>query len=216
MTALRVALVDDHHVVRRGIQSFLGAMPDIEVVGSAPSGEAFLEQVEAWLPDVVVMDLYMPGGIDGIETTRRLREISPHTQVVVLTAHTDDERVIAALRAGAIGYIRKESDPALLVDALRAAARGQSVIDPAVAGALLRDLTGAKLPGSDLTGREREILLELARGRTNKEIAAALVIGEETVKTHVGNILSKLHLRHRHQAMIYALKNGLITLDELD
>jgi NarL family two-component system response regulator LiaR len=216
MTALRIALVDDHHVVRRGIQSFLGAMPGLEIVGSAPSGEAFLEQVEAWLPDVVVMDLYMPGGIDGIETTRRLREITPHTQVVVLTAHTDDERVIAALRAGAIGYIRKESDPALLVDAVRAAARGQSVIDPAVAGALLRDLTGAKLPGSTLTEREREILLELARGRTNKEIAAALVIGEETVKTHVGNILSKLHLRHRHQAMIYALKNGLITLDELD
>ncbi|PJF24108.1 MAG: hypothetical protein CUN53_19495 [Phototrophicales bacterium] len=115
-----------------------------------------------------------------------------------------------------MGYIRKESDPALLVDALRAAARGQSVIDPAVAGALLRDLTGAKLPGSALTEREREILLELARGLTNKEIAAALVIGEETVKTHVGNILSKLHLRHRHQAMVYALKRGLITLDELD
>jgi NarL family two-component system response regulator LiaR len=157
----------------------------------------------------------MPGGIDGIEATRRLRESTPHTQVVVLTAHTDDERVIAALRAGATGYVRKESDPQLLVDAIRAATRGQSVIDPGVAGALLRDMTRTKLPGGDLTEREREILLELAHGLSNREIADKLVIGEETVKTHVGNILSKLHLRHRHQTVIYALKHGLLTLDDL-
>lgn len=213
---MNIVLVDDHHVVRRGIQSFLSATPDLNVVGSAASGEELLEHIEAWLPDVVVMDLYMPGGIDGIETTRRLREITPHTQVVVLTAHTDDERVIAALRAGAIGYIRKESDPQLLLDAIRAAARGQSVIDPAVAGAVLRDMTQSPLPGNDLTQREQEILLELAHGHSNKEIAAKLVIGEETVKTHVGNILSKLHLRHRHQALVYALKKGLITLDDLN
>lgn len=216
MTALKVVLVDDHHVVRRGIQSFLGAMPDLTVIGSASSGEELLTRIEGWLPDVVVMDLYMPGGMDGIETTRRLREITPHTQVVVLTAHTDDERVIAALRAGAIGYIRKESDPQLLVDAIRAAVRGQSIIDPSVAGAVLRDMTQAKVPGSDLTEREREILLELAQGRTNKEIAARLVIGEETVKTHVGNILSKLHLRHRGQTIIYALKKGIISIDDLE
>jgi two-component system, NarL family, response regulator LiaR len=216
VSELHVVLVDDHHVVRRGIQSFLSAMPDIRIVGTAASGEELLRQVETWMPDVVVMDLYMPGGIDGIETTRRLREITPHTEVVVLTAHTDDERVIAALRSGAIGYIRKESDPQLLVDAIRAAARGQSMIDPSVAGAMLRDMSGAKYPGSDLTEREREILLELARGMTNREIAGRLVISEETVKTHVGNILSKLHLRHRHQTMVYALKKGLITLDELE
>ncbi|MCU0466207.1 MAG: response regulator transcription factor [Anaerolineae bacterium] len=172
--------------------------------------------MEGWLPDVVVMDLYMPGGMDGIEATRRLREITPHTQVVVLTAHTDDERVIAALRSGAIGYIRKESDPQLLVDAIRAAAAGQSMIDPAVAGAVLRDMTQTRVPGSDLTEREQEILLELAHGRTNKEIAAKLVIGEETVKTHVGNILSKLHLRHRHQTIVYALKNGLVNLNDIE
>jgi NarL family two-component system response regulator LiaR len=216
VSELHVVLVDDHHVVRRGIQSFLSAMPDIRIVGTAASGEELLRSIETWLPDVVVMDLYMPGGIDGIETTRRLREITPHTEVVVLTAHTDDERVIAALRSGAIGYIRKESDPQLLVDAIRAAARGQSMIDPSVAGAMLRDMSGAKYPGSDLTEREREILLELARGMTNREIAGRLVISEETVKTHVGNILSKLHLRHRHQTMVYALKKGLITLDELE
>lgn len=214
--SIKVCLVDDHHVVRRGIQSFLSAIPDMQVVGSVPSGEALLDKVESWMPDVVVMDLYMPGGMDGIETTRRLREITPHAQVVVLTAHTDDERVIAALRAGASGYMRKESDPQLLVDAIRGAAQGQSVIDPVVAGALLKDLTRVKIPGSDLTDREREILLQLARGRTNREIAAAFVIGEETVKTHVGNILSKLHLRHRHQALIYVLKNDLLSLNDLD
>lgn len=215
MNPLKIVLVDDHHIVRRGLQSFLGATPDLQVVGSASSGEQLLQQVEGWLPDVVVMDLYMPGGMDGIETTRRLREITPHTQVVVLTAHTDDERVIAALRSGAIGYIRKESDPQLLVDAIRAAAVGQSMVDPAVAGAVLRDMTQTRVPGSDLTEREQEILLELAHGRTNKEIAAKLVIGEETVKTHVGNILSKLHLRHRHQTIVYALKNGLVNLDDI-
>ena len=213
---IQVVLVDDHHVVRRGIESFLSAMPDIKVVGSAESGEQLLEHLEQWLPDVIVMDLYMPGGIDGIETTRRLRAMSPHTQVVVLTAHTDDERVIAALRAGAIGYVRKESDPLLLVDAIRSADTGKSVIDPAVASAVLRDMSRQKMPGVDLTERENEILLELAHGLSNKEIAEKLVIGTETVKTHVGNILSKLHLKHRHQAIVYALKNGLLSLDELE
>ena len=213
---IQVVLVDDHHVVRRGIESFLSAMPDIEIIGSVESGEVLLERLEKWLPDVIVMDLYMPGGMDGIETTKQLRAISPHTQVVVLTAHTDDERVIAALRAGAIGYVRKESDPLLLLEAIRSAIVGKSVIDPAVASAVLRDMTQHKMPGIDLTEREQEILLELAHGLTNKEIAAKLVIGTETVKTHVGNILSKLHLKHRHQALVYALKNGLLSLDELE
>jgi len=213
---IQVVLVDDHHVVRRGIESFLSAMPDIKVVGSAESGEELMDKLEKWLPDVIMMDLYMPGGIDGIETTRRLRAVSPHTQVVVLTAHTDDERVIAALRAGAIGYVRKESDPMLLLEAIRGADSGKSIIDPAVASAVLRDMTRQKMPGVDLTERESEILLELAHGLTNKEIAEKLVIGTETVKTHVGNILSKLHLKHRHQALVYALKNGLVSLEELE
>lgn len=213
---IQVALVDDHHVVRRGIESFLSAMPDIEVIGSAESGEILLENIEKWLPDVIVMDLYMPGGIDGIEATKQLRAISPHTQVVVLTAHTDDERVIAALRAGAIGYVRKESDPQLLVEAIRSANAGKSIIDPIVATAVLRDMTQQKMLGINLTDREQEILIELAHGLSNKEIAEKLVIGTETVKTHVGNVLSKLHFKHRHQAIVYALKNGLVSLDELD
>jgi NarL family two-component system response regulator LiaR len=213
---IRVVLVDDHHVVRRGLQSYLEAHPDISVVGTAASGEALLQALEKWLPDVVVMDMLMPGGIDGIETTRRLRVISPHTQVVVLTAYTDDERVVAALRAGAIGYIRKESDPQILLDAIRAANRGQSVLDPTVARSVLHELSRNRADDNQLTEREREVLQQLILGRTNRQIAEALVIGEETVKTHVGNILTKLHLAHRSQAIIYALKKGLITLDELE
>lgn len=216
MTPIRVVLVDDHFVVRRGLQSYLSAMPDIAIIGSVASGEELMEKIEGWLPDVVVMDMYMPGGIDGIESTRRVREISPHTQVVVLTAHTDDERVIAALRAGAISYVRKESDPQLLLDAIRGATRGQSIIDPTVADVLLRDMTLRKIPGMDLTERERDVLREVALGLTNKEIASKLIIGEETVKTHVGNILSKLHLRHRNQAIFYALKKGLISLSDIE
>lgn len=213
---IQVVLVDDHHVVRRGLQSFLESNSDIRVVGSAPTGEQALARMEDWLPDVVVMDLLMPGGIDGIETTRRIRALTPRTQVVVLTAFTDDARVIAALRAGAIGYIRKESDPEVLLGAVRAAARGQSLLDPTVAGAVLHELARDRTPGNELTEREREVLGQLARGLTNKQIADALFISEETVKTHVGNILSKLHLAHRSQAIIYALKKGLIALDDLE
>lgn len=216
MNAIRVVLVDDHHVVRRGLQSFLGAYPDIQIVGTAANGEEALQHLEDWLPDVIVMDLLMPGGMDGIEATRQVRAISPHTQVVVLTAHTDDERVVAALRAGAIGYIRKESDPELLLRAIRSASRGQSVLDPGVAHTILQDLARDRVPGNVLTEREQEVLRHLAQGLTNRQIAETLVIGEETVKTHVGNILSKLHLAHRSQAIIYALKKGLISLDELE
>jgi len=119
MDTIRLVLVDDHRVVRRGLRSFLEAFPDITIVGEASSGEEVLEKIEGWLPDVVVMDLLMPGGIDGIETTHRVRSITPHTQVVVLTAHTDDARVVAALRAGAIGYVRKDAEPEILLAAVR-------------------------------------------------------------------------------------------------
>ncbi len=216
MSQIRVALVDDHQVVRQGLRSYLEAFTDVCVVGMASSGEEAVLQVDAWLPDVIVMDLLMPGGIDGIETTRRIRTRSPHTQVVVLTAYADDARVVAALRAGAIGYIRKEADPELLLSAVRAAARGQSVLDPSIAGSVLQDLLRGRLPGSELTEREMDVLRQLANGRTNKQIAEVLVISEETVKTHVGNILAKLQLAHRGQAILYALKQGLISLDELE
>jgi NarL family two-component system response regulator LiaR len=211
-----VVLVDDHHVVRRGLRSFLESYPDIVIIDEAASGEEILNTVGALLPDVVVMDVRMPGGIDGIEATRHLRLLSPHTQVVVLTAHTDDARVVAALREGAIGYVRKDAAPEVLLMAVRGAAHGQSVLDPAVAGAVLQELLHSSgLQPDELTGREVEVLRQLAQGRTNREIAALLTVSEETVKTHVGNILAKLHLAHRTQAALYALKRGYVTLDEI-
>jgi NarL family two-component system response regulator LiaR len=216
MDPIRVVLVDDHRIVRRGLRSFLEAFPDITIVGESCSGEEVMEQVESWLPDVVIMDLLMPGGMDGIETTRRVRSITPHTQIVVLTAHTDDARVIAALRAGAIGYVRKDAEPEVLLAAVRAAARGQSMLDPAMAGTVLQELVSSTETQRDLTERELEVLRLLAHGRTNREIAEELVLGEETVKTHVGNILAKLHLAHRTQAVVHAFKQGLISLDEID
>jgi NarL family two-component system response regulator LiaR len=215
MPDIRLVLVDDHRVVRRGLRSYLEAFTDISIVGEASSGEAALENIDGWLPDVVVMDLLMPGGIDGIEATRRVRSISPHTQVVVLTAYTDDARVVAALRAGAIGYVRKEANPEVLLAAVRAAAQGQSVIDPAIAEAVLEDLVSDSPAKEDLTQRELDVLRSLAHGRTNREIAEELVVGEETIKTHVGNILAKLHLAHRTQAVVFALKEGLISLDDV-
>ena len=213
---ISVLLVDDHRVVSSGVRSYLESFPDVKVVGMVGSGEEALDRLDEWLPNVVVMDLLMPGGMDGIEATRRIRARSPRTQVVALTASTDEARLIAVLRAGAIGYVRKDADPEVLLAAVRAAARGQSLIDPQVAGTVLQDVLRNKIPGSELTERELDVLRELAQGRINKEIADALGVSEETVKTHVGNILSKLHLAHRTQAVIYALKRGLVSLDDLD
>jgi NarL family two-component system response regulator LiaR len=135
---------------------------------------------------------------------------------VALTSYADDARVVAALRAGAIGYVRKEADPDVLLSAIRAAARGQSLLDPAVAGAIMQELQRGGRHNAELTEREQEVLRQLALGRTNREIAEALVVSDETIKTHVGNILTKLQLAHRTQAVIYALKKGLISLDDLE
>jgi DNA-binding NarL/FixJ family response regulator len=172
--------------------------------------------LEDWLPDVVVMDLLMPGGMDGIEATQQVRQLSPHTRVVVLTAHTDEARVVAALRAGAIGYVRKDADPELLLTAVRAAAKGQSMLDPSIAGSVLQEVVRETAVAPNLTERETAVLRWLAHGKTNREIAAELVVSEETIKTHVGNILSKLQMSQRTQAVIAALKQGLISLDEID
>lgn len=214
---IRVLLVDDHPVVRQGLRSYLESFGDIVVTGSAASGEEALTLLESCLPDVAVVDLLMPGGMDGFQTLRRVRGLSPHTQVVVLSGYSDDARVLAALRAGASGYVRKEAEPEVLLAAVRAAARGQSTLDPALAHTVLQELArGSSTTGPDaLTAREQEVLRQLALGRTNREIAEALIVGEETVKTHVGNILAKLHLAHRTQAIIYAFKHGLASVDDL-
>jgi NarL family two-component system response regulator LiaR len=213
---IRVVLVDDHRVVSRGVHSYLESFGDLEVVGVAANAEELLAKLEEWSPEVVVMDLLMPGGMDGVEATRRVRERWPRIQVVALTASTDDARLIGSLRAGAIGYVRKDAEPEVLLAAVRAAAKGQSMIDPAVASTVLQEMAcGGQAQGERLTERETEVLKQLANGKTNREIAEALFISEETVKSHIGNILSKLHLAHRTQAVIYALKQGLISLDDL-
>ena len=215
MSRTRVVLVDDHRVVQSGLRSYLESFPDMEVVGAASSGEEVLEKLEGWLPDVVVMDLRMPGGMDGVEATRRLRALSPHTQVVVLTAHTDDARVMGALRAGAIGYVRKDADPEVFLAAVRGAAQGRSVLEQSVAGSVLQELARSGGLTEPLSERETEVLRQLAHGRTNRAIADNLHVSEDTIKTHVGNILSKLQLAHRTQAVVYAFKQGLISLDEI-
>jgi NarL family two-component system response regulator LiaR len=184
-------------------------------VGEASTGEEAIAKLETWLPDVALVDLLFPGGIDGIETAKRMRAISPKTQVVMLTAQEDNARVVAALRAGAVGYVRKDGEPEVLLAALRNAAKGQPTFDPAIANAVLQDIVGEIPTQYDLTEREMDVLRLLANGQTNREIAQSLVIGEETVKTHVANILAKFHLVHRTQAALYALKRGLISLDDV-
>src|SRR5262249_29256557 len=194
--------------------SYLESFGDLSVAGVASNAEELLTRLDEWLPDVIVMDLLMPGGMDGVEATRRVRERWPRTQVVALTASTDDARLIGALRAGAIGYVRKDAEPELLLATVRAAARGQSMIDPTVASTVLQEMARGGLTGGELTEREIEVLRQLAHGSTNREIAEALFISEETGKTHIGNILSKLHLAHRTHAVIYAVKQGNISLGE--
>jgi DNA-binding NarL/FixJ family response regulator len=212
MGRIHVALVDDHRVVTRSLKAYLESFPDLAVVGIASSGEELLEHLDEWRPDVVLQDLLLPGGLDGIETTRRTKERAPAVQVVALTASTDEARMMGVLRAGATGYVRKDADPEILLAAVRAVARGRTYIDPSLARQVLE---GAGGPG-DLTGREREVLRHVALGRSNKEIGEALFISEETVKTHVGNVLSKLQVDNRAQAIVQALKRGLVALEELE
>lgn len=213
---IRVVVVDDHQVARHGLHSFLTAFPDLEVVGEAASGEEALHRIEEWMPDVMVMDLLMPGGMSGIETIKQVRALLPSTRLVALTSSIDDALVGAALRAGAIGYVRKDADLELLLASIRAAARGQSLLDPSIASVVMHELAHVGQPGAELTEREQDVLRQLALGRTNHEIAVSLSVSDETVKTHVGNILTKLQLAHRTQAVIYALKKGLISLEEID
>ncbi len=210
---VRVLLVDDHAVVRRGLSAFLMTYEEIDVVGEAAGGTEGIEMVKQFLPDVVLMDLVMPE-MDGIEATRRIRQISPSTQVIVLTSYSEDERIFPAIKAGALSYLLKDVGPDELVRAIKAARRGEATLHPAVAGRLMHELTAARTsPLDELTDREREVLTCIARGMSNAEIANYLTIGERTVKTHVSNILSKLHLQDRTQAALLALRERLVSLD---
>ncbi len=208
--AVRVMLVDDHAVVREGLKNFLGALGGFTVVGEAGSGEEALALAARAQPQVVLMDLVMPG-MDGVEATRRLREAVPDTKVIVLTSFADDDKLFPALRAGAVAYLLKDVGPKDLAEAIRAAARGESRLHPEVTKRLMAGLAG----GSDrrledlLTAREMDVLKCIARGRSNKEIGAELFISEKTVKSHVGSILDKLGLADRTQAALFAVKHGL-------
>ena len=212
MSGVKIALVDDHRVVAQSLKAYLESFPDLRVVGIANSGEDLLAYLDDWKPDVVLQDLLLPGGMDGIETTRRVRERATDVRIIALTASTDEARMMGVLRAGANGYVRKEAEPETLLAAVRAVARGKTYIDPAVSRDLLRSTT----PGDDLTPRETEVLRQLALGRSNKEIAGVLSIGDETVKSHVSSVLAKLQAENRAQATVQALKRGLVSLEELD
>ena len=211
----RVLLVDDHAVVRAGTRLFLEGYEDIEVVGEATDGVQALALTVDLRPDVVLMDLAMPT-VDGVEATRRIKAAVPDVDVIVLTSFVEDDQVTAVIQAGAIGYVLKSADPAEMVAAIRAARRGEVHLDPAVARRLLRAMSTPKTPElvEPLTEREREVLALLARGAANKEIARALGVTDKTAKGHVGNILGKLGLTSRTQAVIYALRHNLVTLDD--
>ncbi|MEK9522078.1 response regulator transcription factor [Streptomyces venezuelae] len=207
---IRVLLVDDHQVVRRGLRTFLEVQDDIEVVGEASDGAEGVARAEELRPDVVLMDVKMPG-TDGIEALKRLRALDNPAKVLVVTSFTEQRTVVPALRAGASGYVYKDIDPEALAGAIRSVHAGHVLLQPEVAGALLAqdDSHGGTGRGSTLTEREREVLGLIADGRSNREIARALVLSEKTVKTHVSNILMKLDLADRTQAALWAVRHGL-------
>jgi DNA-binding NarL/FixJ family response regulator len=207
---IRVLLVDDHQVVRRGLRTFLEVQDDIEVVGEASDGAEGVDRVEELRPDVVLMDIKMPG-MDGIEALRRLRELANPAKVLIVTSFTEQRTVVPALRAGAAGYVYKDVDPEALAGAIRSVHAGHVLLQSEVAGALLaQDGPGTgQGRNTSLTDREREVLGLIADGRSNREIARALVLSEKTVKTHVSNILMKLDLADRTQAALWAVRHGI-------
>ncbi|MFF7439447.1 response regulator [Streptomyces sp. NPDC008122] len=207
---IRVLLVDDHQVVRRGLRTFLEVQDDIEVVGEAADGAEGVARAEELHPDVVLMDVKMPG-TDGIDALKRLRELGNPARVLIVTSFTEQRTVVPALRAGARGYVYKDVDPDALAGAIRSVHAGHVLLQPEVAGALLAedDHGGGTGRGGTLTEREREVLGLIADGRSNREIARALVLSEKTVKTHVSNILMKLDLADRTQAALWAVRHGL-------
>jgi len=210
--SIRVMIVDDHAVVREGLRAFLALQDGLEIVGEAGDGAEAVREAERVNPDVVLMDLVMPG-IDGLTAMRELRTRLPRTRVIVLTSFLDDDRLLPAIQAGVAGYLLKNAEPSELARAVRSAHNGEAIIDPTVAARLVRAISdGApKDPEAELTPREREVLGLIAGGRSNKRIAFELGISEKTVKTHVGHVLAKLGVTDRTQAAMVALRRGLVT-----
>jgi len=215
---ITLLLVDDHALVRQGVRAFIETQPDIAVVSESDSGGQAVALCADLAPDVVLMDLIMPG-MDGVEATRQVKAISPRTQVIILTSYHEDEHILPAMRAGALSYLLKDVGPEELAQAVRKAARGEVVLHPRVAAQVIQALHGGApkpaAPASPveppLTAREIEVLRLIAEGRSNHEIADALFVSEKTVKSHVSNILSKLHLADRTQAAVYAWREGVVT-----
>ncbi|HEX8598617.1 MAG TPA: response regulator transcription factor [Chloroflexia bacterium] len=208
---IAVVLVDDHAIVRQGLRTYLELQSDIEVVGEASDGREAVGVVRDTLPDIVLMDLVMPNS-DGVEATRAITVMAPSTRVIVLTSFSEDEKVFASIKAGAQGYLMKDVLPQDLVKAIRTVYRGEAQLDPEIARKLMQEFTNPQpqTPRHDLTERELEVLRLIAHGKTNKDISEDLVLSEKTVKTHVSNILQKLHLSDRTQAAVYALRQKIV------
>ncbi|HLZ70629.1 MAG TPA: response regulator transcription factor [Dehalococcoidia bacterium] len=213
--AIRVVIVDDHAVVREGLRTYLELSDEIEVVGEARNGREAVDRARQLKPDVMLMDLLMPE-MDGIAATRGVKEVSPETNVIVLTSFTDDEHIMPALRAGATGYLLKDVSATDLVRAIEGANKGQAQLHPEVARKLMEQVSQPAArqepPGAALTPRELEVLRLIASGMSNKEIARELVLNERTVKGHVSNILSKLGLADRTQAALYAVRERIVPM----
>jgi two-component system, NarL family, response regulator LiaR len=210
---MSILIVDDHEVVRNGIRAYLETLPEFHVVGEAVSGEDAVAMVGELIPDIVLLDLIMPG-MDGVEATRRIKQISPRTQVVVLTSYHEDVHIFPALKAGAIAYILKDMKMEKLVEVLHRALQGEVTLHPRVAMRVLQNIRGEDDEDqplfTELTDREQDVLKLIANGLTNSQIAEKLFISENTVKGHVSNILSKLHLADRTQVAVYAWQRGLV------
>jgi DNA-binding NarL/FixJ family response regulator len=217
-STISILIVDDHEVVRNGIRSYLETIKDFDVVGEADSGEAAIKMVSELIPDIVLLDLIMPG-MDGVETTRQIKKVTPRTQVVVLTSYHEDVHIFPALKAGAISYILKDMKMEKLVDALQRAVRHEVTLHPLVAERVLENIRGdnSEEPAlfTELTERELDVLRLIAKGMTNSQIAENLVISENTVKGHVSNILSKLHLADRTQVAVYAWQSGIVNREHM-
>ena len=213
---IRVLVVDDHKVVRQGLRFLLEQEDGIEVVGECADGPSAVQAVRTLEPTVVLLDLYLPE-LDGIGVLAQIKQDRPATEVLVLTSSSDDEHLLAAVRAGALAYLPKTAGVDQVAESVRAAARGESVLDPRTAARLVREVRDGparRRPLDRLSPREVEVLAALARGRSNRQIAKALVIGEETVKAHVSSILAKLGLGDRTQAAIFGLQQRLVPLDQ--
>jgi len=212
---IRVFIADDHAVVREGLHALIGTEPGIEVVGEAADGKETVAGVRTHQPDVILLDLVMPCK-SGIEAISEITQDNPKARILVLTSFADDDKVFAAIKAGALGYLLKDSSPQELLHAIRDVYRGEPSLDPTIALKLLREFkqpADLPPPPESLTEREMEVLSLVARGLTNQEIGEILCISERTARTHIGNILGKLHLANRTQAALYALRKGLATLD---